>query len=496
MAARSPELEQDRFAVPAALWLIMALALALRVLGAWCANLVFDERAHWALAQTIDFHPQHLHLVSRTLDHPLLSIYLLKLGSLLLGTTDFGLRLPYVLAGVATLLPVYFLGVRAFSKTAGLWAAALLAVDQFHAGWSRVFLPEVLMLLLGALALLQFLRALKRGTAGSYALLGALLGLAYLAKEPAALLLPALWIYLLVTPGCRHVLRRPQWYLAQAVMLLVVAPDFLWNFSQWSDSYLARDAALAAGPLRLSLKPLSLYLGECFLWLIGPNVLDTDYLAGDLYVCHWPAGLLYLAAVAAAAMMWWKNSAVRLLVVVFLLIFAVFFVMPGGTTFDPFWWASLTLIPAVVCAGGVMAWGLDRLSRSGQEDRTFQRTAMAKVYVGRCAALLLLAYLAVHYIPLARHAGVAEPRATVQDFAADFISHGNAALAAGDLSEAESRFIYALNIGGPAADAYLGLARIARQRGQTAKARVFLRKCLQLDSRYPGAVEFGKRLQP
>ena len=43
-----------------------------------------------------------LPFIMRTLDHPLLSIYVLKLSSLVLGTSDFALRLPYVLAGTAT----------------------------------------------------------------------------------------------------------------------------------------------------------------------------------------------------------------------------------------------------------------------------------------------------------------------------------------------------------------------------------------------------------
>ena len=63
-------------------WLlpILLVALAIRLWGAWQANLIFDERAHWALAETIDLRPGHLHLVSRTLDHPLLSIYILRTG--------------------------------------------------------------------------------------------------------------------------------------------------------------------------------------------------------------------------------------------------------------------------------------------------------------------------------------------------------------------------------------------------------------------------------
>ncbi len=267
-------------------WLlpILLVAFAIRLWGAWHANLIFDERAHWALAETIDLRPGHLHLVSRTLDHPLLSIYILRLASLLFGTSNFALRLPYILAGTATIVPVYHLARRAFSPRAGLLAAALLAVDLFHAGWSRVFMPEAIMLLLSALAILQFLRALEKPSSGRFTLLGLLMGLAYLAKEPAILLGPAFWIFLLITPVYRPVLRNPLWYLAHAVFAAVILPDLLWNASQWSDSYLYRDLSLAGQTLRISLKPLSLYVGEVFRVVVDRNALGSDYVEGNIYV--------------------------------------------------------------------------------------------------------------------------------------------------------------------------------------------------------------------
>jgi len=94
------------------------------------------------------------------------------------------MRMLHVLAGTATVATVYFLGKRIFSENAGLWAAGLLTVDQFHAGWSRPFFPEVLLLLFAALTLLQFLRVLEASTTRNCVLLGVLLGLAYLAKKP------------------------------------------------------------------------------------------------------------------------------------------------------------------------------------------------------------------------------------------------------------------------------------------------------------------------
>lgn len=473
--------------VPKALWLILIVALLLRLYGAWQANLIFDERAHLALAQTINFQPGQFHLVSRTLDHPLLSIYVLKLSGMLFGESDFGLRLLHVLAGTATVLAVFFLGRRVFGEKAGLWAAGLLAVDQFHATWSRVFMPEVLMLLFAALAVLQMLRALETGSRRSYLLLGLLLGLAYLAKEPAVLLIAGLWVFLIITPQYRRVLADPRWYLAHAVCLLVVAPDVIWNLCQSTDSYLYRDASIAAEPWRLSLKPLSLYLGELFRVGFGADVLDKEYVQGNVYVCYWAAGVIYLAATAAAIRKA-ASPGVRLLLVTFVATSAVFFILPGGDMFEPFWWASISLIPAVVFGG----WALDWASEGRK--------------VSTLVAILLLAYMAGHLMGVIRRPGPCLPRATVEDFAGDFIDRAaeildraealdRGELREAQLREAQHRFIYALNIGGGDADAYVGLAKVALLRKNPQKAKTLAKKALELDPKHPAAIQLIERIE-
>ncbi len=450
--------------IPKTLWLILALALALRLLGAYRANLIFDERAHWALAETIDLSPGHLHLVSRTLDHPLLSIYVLKFGSLLLGTSDFALRMLHLLAGTLTVVPVYFLTRRAFSERAGLFAAALLAVDQFHASWSRVFMPEVLLLLFGSLALLQFLRMLEKPTVLRHLVLGLLLGLAYLAKTPGVLLIPALWIYLALSPKRRCMLWHPHWYFTQFVFLLVIAPDVMWNSWQFAEGHLGRSAALAAEPWQLSLKPLSLYLGEVFRVLIDPGVLDEEYAHGHVYACHWIAGLLYLIAVVAAGFARRGDSAVRVLLVTFWLIFVFFLLVPGGQRFEPFWWASLSLIPAVACGG----WLLDWVCRRGA--------------FWRATAVALPCLLAVLYLPAAWWEGPYQPRAGVEDFVDDFLGRAKTATVCGDLLSAQRNYIYVLNISGPNAQAYEGLAHLAIIQRQPEKAEPWLAKRRALEA--------------
>jgi len=459
--------------LPLVLWLILVAALALRLLGAWCANLTFDERARVALAETIDLRPGHVNLVSRTVAHPPMSIYVMKLSGAVFGTSDLGLRTLHVLFGTLTLVPVFFLGKRVFGERAGLGAAALLAVDQFHAGWSRVVLTEPLMLFFASLVLLQFLWALERETTGRFVVLGVLLGLAYLAKEVAVLMVPVLWIYLLLTPPHRHLLRRPPWYLAQGVFLAVIAPDVIWNLTQGMESYLYRDLAFASEPWRISVKSFSLYLGELFRLVIGSHVLDIEYDQGNLFACYWPAGLLYLGSVLAAVARG-AEPAVRLLLVTFLLVFVAFLILPGGEFYDPFWWASMSLIPAVICAGWVLDWAC-----RGSKPATV-------------IAVLLVVYLGVRYVGVARRPGERQRRATVQQFVDDFLRRAEAALDRGHLREAESRYIFVLNIGGSDARAYYGLALVALRRGQNDKAESMLLKCLQVD---PGHEPARKQLE-
>jgi 4-amino-4-deoxy-L-arabinose transferase-like glycosyltransferase len=454
--------------IPPALWLILAVAFVVRMLGAWFGNLMYDERAHLALAQTIDLRPGHLHLVFRTLDHPLLSIYILKLSSLLFGQSDFGLRILHVLFGTATVVPVYLLGRELRSVSAGLWAAAFLAVDQFHVSWSRMFMPEVVMLFFWSLALLQMLRVVRTQSAAGFVLLGVWLGMAYLAKETGILLLPVIWSFLLSTPEHRRLLWNPKWYLAHGVFLLTIAPDVLWNLMHFSESYLHRDAQMLSEEFRLQWKSVSLYLGELIRALIDENALDTDYLQGNAFACHWPAGLLYLTSVAA--MLRPPIPAPRrLLVLGFAIVFLFFTFLPGGNRFEPFWWASASLISAVVLTGTL-------IERAALQSRAV-----------RWACLLLLLYLAGHVAVLMTRPGGPEgrgyPRATVEELAAESLEAARFAVAEGDLRTPHFHLIYALNIGGADADvyAYLGYLHLLQQEHAAAKKALVRALVLQPD---------------
>jgi tetratricopeptide (TPR) repeat protein len=172
---------------------------------------------------------------------------------------------------------------------------------------------------------------------------------------------------------------------------------------------------------------------------------------------------------------------VRCLITVFLVVFVFFLVLPGGGLYDPFWWASISLIPAVVCAGG---W-IDRIAGAAPRRAAIVVTLSAVVIGG-------LGLATAHTMT---NKGPYEPRATVQNFADDFLLEGREAFQQGKLQKAEGRFIYVLNIGGPRADAYYGLAQIAVERRQPQKALRLLKKCLALDPKHAEAVELERMME-
>ena len=165
---------------PKILWVTLAVAASVRLLGAWIGNLTYDESAIIAYAERIDLRPGSLRLVWQTVNHPLLTVYVASLSGFLFGNSDFGLRILHVLFGTGNVFLVFLLGKRVCSVNAGLYAAALLAVDRFHHTWSYFFLPEILLLFFTTLALLLYLRAIETQSRKDFALLGVTLGLAYL----------------------------------------------------------------------------------------------------------------------------------------------------------------------------------------------------------------------------------------------------------------------------------------------------------------------------
>lgn len=141
------------------LWAVMVAAFVARFYALDVPDLLHDE-ALVSNAASYDL-GYILHRALNTDAHPPYFYFLAK-GLMLMGQSNFALRLLSAVAGVTAVFCLYRLGARLFSVGCGLVAGALLAVHPLHVGISRVLRPHSLVMLLGLLsfsALLDFLES-------------------------------------------------------------------------------------------------------------------------------------------------------------------------------------------------------------------------------------------------------------------------------------------------------------------------------------------------
>lgn len=458
--------------VPRLLWLIFAVAFALRLLGAWSGNLMYDETTHLACAETIDLRPDHFNLVSRSVDHPPMSVYTVRLSEFLFGDSNLGIRVLHALIGALTVIPVFLLAARVFSVAAGLWAAGLLAVDQFHLSWSYFIVPEVLLLFFTTLVLLQYLVATESRSTRDFVLLGVFLGLAYLAKETALFLAPVLWLSLLADSRQRELLLDYRLYLAYLTALLVASPDIINNIVHLYEGYFYRDTGMVASVWRPSPRTLVLYLGELVKLYTAPLGGWHGTGSQNPTMIHWPAALLYLFA-TFAALRQWRNNRVRILLVTFFLIVLVFTLLPSHGAGYTWWWASMSIVPAVVFAGHVLAsWQVYIL-----QDR---HPALVRS-TGMLAMLVFAGYLSANAFFTSLREGQEIPRKDVATLLDSALKQAQHTETRRDLLRQEHYLLHVLHVVGPDANLYALLARIAREKGESKQAAYFARRSLAID---------------
>src|SRR5258708_9449536 len=169
------------------------------------------------------------HLAFGYVDQPPLSILLLRLSQVLLGSSLFAIRLLPALAGAAT---VAITGLIARELGGGGWAIALacagslcalfnLAVGNFSS--MNAFEPLFWM---GCVSL--FVRIINGGSPRVWLWFGALLGLSLENKHSTAFFAVGIFIALLLTPERRHFAGKWIW-LGGLVAFAIALPNILWQ---------------------------------------------------------------------------------------------------------------------------------------------------------------------------------------------------------------------------------------------------------------------------
>ncbi len=161
-------------------------------------------------------------------DHPPLVAWMARLTTLF-GSSPAAVRLGPILAAGAFGLIFYRLAEKLYRPRAAFFALVLVTALPVFLGSSFILNPEAPLapLWVGFLFVLEGMR--RRDGWHRPLLAGTLLGLAFLAKYTAVLLIPATLLYMAASAPGRRWLRRPSFYAGGLVALVIALPVLVWN---------------------------------------------------------------------------------------------------------------------------------------------------------------------------------------------------------------------------------------------------------------------------
>jgi 4-amino-4-deoxy-L-arabinose transferase-like glycosyltransferase len=199
---------------------ILAL-VALRLVGAAWTPLTFDEAYYWAWSQ---------HLSPGYYDHPPGVALVIRLGTMIAGDTEFGVRLVSILLA----LPMSFALYRATAILFGgerlaADATILLNVTLMAAVGTLIVTPDSPLLVASSFVLFFLAKVLQTNRGVWWLAVGAAVGAALLSKYTALFFGPAILIWLLSVAKLRRWLISPWLYLGGVVALAIFSPVIVWN---------------------------------------------------------------------------------------------------------------------------------------------------------------------------------------------------------------------------------------------------------------------------
>src|SRR3954467_14656098 len=204
---------------------ILALVL-LRLVAAAFTPITFDEAYYWMWSK---------HLAGGYYDHPPMVALVIRLGTLIAGDTELGVRLVSILLSLPMSWAVYeatwvLFGGRRVAAT----AAILLNVTLMAAVGTLIVTPDAPLLVASSFVLFSCAKVLQTGRGGWWLAVGLAVGAAMLSKYTALFFGPAILIWLVSVAKLRRWFASPWLYLGGLVAAAVFAPVILWNADhQW-----------------------------------------------------------------------------------------------------------------------------------------------------------------------------------------------------------------------------------------------------------------------
>ncbi|MFZ0766850.1 MAG: glycosyltransferase family 39 protein, partial [Bradyrhizobium sp.] len=189
--------------------------------GAAWTPLTFDEAYYWIWSK---------HLALGYYDHPPGVALVIRLGTMIAGDTEFGVRLVSILLALPMSFAVYRTAEILFGgQRVAATATILLNVTLMAAVGTLIVTPDSPLLVASSFVLFFLAKVLESGRGAWWLAVGAAAGVALASKYTAMFFGPAILIWLISSPKLRTWLVSPWLYLGGLVALIVFSPVILWN---------------------------------------------------------------------------------------------------------------------------------------------------------------------------------------------------------------------------------------------------------------------------
>ncbi len=199
---------------------ILAL-VALRLAAAAWTPLTFDEAYYWMWSK---------HLAGGYYDHPPMVAVVIRLGTMIAGDTELGVRLVSILLALPMSWAVFRTARLLFGgERLAATATILLNVTLMAAVGTLIVTPDAPLLVASSFVLFYLAKVLETGRGAWWLAVGAAVGAALLSKYTALFFGPAILIWLVSVRKLRRWLMSPWLYLGGLIALLVFSPVILWN---------------------------------------------------------------------------------------------------------------------------------------------------------------------------------------------------------------------------------------------------------------------------
>jgi len=219
---------------------VVVYSLALRLYFAAHVQLLPEETYYWNYSR---------HLAIGYLDHPPMVAWLIRCGTALFGSDQFGVRIGAVVCGAVTGYFIYRLTRDLCGEASALLALACSQILPFFFSSGMLLTPDAPLTAAWAASLYFLERALAAGDRGAWWWAGICLGLGMLSKYTIGLLGLAALIHMIVDRRSRPWLARWQPYAAALLAFAIFSPVIVWNAEHhWVSFAFQTSRRLAAKP--------------------------------------------------------------------------------------------------------------------------------------------------------------------------------------------------------------------------------------------------------